>query len=247
MLGFGKKKKKEKNTTEETDPPEKDSSKAGKQQKGKDGTDTGDASEKPAQPEKKKKRFSKKLIVIILLILIAVGTSSYLVYTLYFSSGNSTDSKARYQKLELKYIHLPEEMRQFSFAYFPELYTAMITFNSEMGLFDKEIIRIEAIAQKYPDQKKIADKEKKIWEKAKKSLEKTFLKIEKPVAEIYVLFQVNKELGLTRIDDKKKDLTDLALNALTPAQEMTRKLKTNQTVPRGFIKGNIYKLKKKFL
>lgn len=185
--------------------------------------------------------------MIALLVLIAVGVSSYIVYTLYFTPKDPTTQNATYEKVELKHINLPEEMLRFTFDYFPDLYAAMIIFNSEINLFDKEIARIDAIAQKYPDQKKIADKERKTWEKAKNTLQKTFLKIEKPVKATYVLFRVNKEQGLAQIEIKSKELTELAQSALTLAQELTQKLKSKEAVPKGFIKGNIYKLKKKFL
>jgi hypothetical protein len=244
MLGFGKKKKKNK---EKTDSPETDLTGGEKDKKGKDAPEPRNVPEKDKPGKKTKKRFSKKLIFIILLVLIAVGGSSYVVYTLYFSPKDSKGPKAKYKKIELGHIHLPEEMLRFSFDYFPDLYIAMITFNKEMDLIDKKIALIDAVAKKYPDQKKIADKEKKTWEKAKNALQKAFLKIEKPVKETYVLFRVNKEQGLVQIKARKKELTELAKSALTPAQELTRKLKSNEKIPHGLIKGTLYKLKKKFL
>ncbi len=102
-------------------------------------------------------------------------------------------------------------------------------------------------AQQYPDQIKITNKEKKVWEKAKKGLQKAFLKIEKPVKETYVLFRVNNKLGLSQIEAKRKELNELTLTALTTAQELTQKLEPIEKVPKGIIKGTIYKLKKKFL
>ena len=95
--------------------------------------------------------------------------------------------------------------------------------------------------------KELAEKEKKVWEKAKTALQKSFLKIEAPVKDTYVLFQVNKELGLARIEEKKTELSELAKTALEPAQELTRKINSSVEAPQGFIKGTIYKLKKKFL
>jgi len=247
MLGFGKKKKKAKKDKEEAKASETDLPKAEEKEKGKDESDHQDASDKKTPGKKKKKLFSKKRLFVILLVLIAVGASSYIVYTLYFGSENSTSQNAVYEKIALNHINLPEEMLEFSFNYFSDLYAAMITFNSEINLFDNEIARIDAIAQTYPDQKKIADKEKKVWEKAKKGLQKVFLKIEKPVKETYVLFRVNQEQGLFQIEAKNKELVELAQSALTAAQELTQKLKSNDSIPQGFIKGNIYKLKKKFL
>lgn len=242
MLGFGKKKKKDKKKKESSnkDAPEK-------KKKGKDDPKAKNASEKKKSPGKLKKLFSKKIIFILLLVFIALGASSYIVYTKFFANKTVDGQKTIYTKIELKHINLPEEMLRFSFDYLPELYGSMITFNREIDLFDMEIARIDAIAQQYPDQKKITDKEKKIWEKAKNTLQKTFLKIEKPVKETYVLFRVNKKLGLSQIETKRTELNELTLTALKTAQELTQKLESTENVPKGIIKGNIYKLKKKFL
>ncbi len=234
MFGFLKKKKKDK------DVPEENSN--GKTTGNEPDQESGNESVKP----KKKKRSIIKLILIILLCLIAVGGSGFTVYKLWFSA--PTDGQAPvYTESELPHVNLPEEMLKFSFDHYPDLYKAMIEFNREIDLFDKEIERIEQIAVTYPDQNKIVAKEKKIWVKAKDTLKKTFLKVEKPVKETYVQFRVNKELGLIQIEEKSKELTQTAQEALVTAQNMTEKLKQQQKVPEGLINGTLYKLKKKFL
>lgn len=233
MLGFLKRKKKDKG-----DPPKKENLRE---------IENGDPKSSKDEPVKKK-RFPIKLIVIILVVLIVVGISGFVVYKLWFSAESKEKDEARiYQKQELSYISLPEEMVVFSFDHFPQLYDAFVTFNSEMILLEQEIDRIEKIAQLYPDQKKIAEKEKKTWVKAKETLNKSFIKIEKPVKETYVLFRVNEGQGLVQVEEKRKDLFDAAQSALAPAQEMTQKLKLGKKVPGGLIQGTIYKLKKKFL
>ena len=230
MLGFGKKKKKK---DKDTKSPVKEEE---KEQPG------------PGKPAKKKKKFSIKKIAIILLTVVFIGAGGYLGYKFFLSSENSGSSeRPAYKKIKLSHIKLPEEMIRFCFDYFPDLYDDFIVFNTQMQLLDNEIARIEAIGKRYPDQKKIADREKKVWEKTRNTLAKAFTKIEKPVKEIFVLFQVNQELGLTRIKEQKKQLADLAGTALAPALKMTEKLTQKNKVPKGFIKGTIYKLKKKFL
>lgn len=254
MLGFGKKKDKDtdkdKNTQPEDDKDKKKSSE--KQIKDKTEKETKDKTQKDKPPKDKKsktrgkKRIPVKLILIVFFIL-CVGVGGFVVYSIYFSAGTDLNHKPAYKKISLVHINLPEEILEFSFNYFPELYAEMIIANNEILLIDKEIGRIDAVSKKYPDQAKIAEKEKKIWEKTKDTLQKAFIKIEKPVKETYVLFQVNEPDGLAKIEELKSVLTQTAQTALVPAQELTKRLKSSEVAPEGFIQGYIYQFKKKFL
>ncbi len=241
MLGFGKKKKKkeEKNkaTAAQTPPlPEKNS-------KNKKSSKEGDVEENSLP--KKKKLFTRKKIFILLLLLLVIGISSFLVYTLVFKE--KEPGLPVYTKIELSHVNLPQEMLQFSFEHFPDLYASFITFNREITIIDKELAWIEGIAQKYPEQLKITAAEKKVWEKVKNTLIKDFSKLEKPVKEAYVLFQVNEAQGLVRVEEKRKELSETAQNSLKTAQDLTKKLKSREPeAPDNFFQGILYKIKKKF-
>ncbi len=241
MLGFLKKFKKSKKEKESTPGKEPDKKTADDMP-----ADT-ETSDQPKAPAKKKKKIAFKLIIVVLLVLVAVGASGFVVYTFYFAPKNSETDTPVYKKIKLNHVGLPEEILKFSFEYLPDLYQALIVFNNEVNLIEAEILRIDTIAQQYPDQKKIADKEKKIWEKTKDRVEKSFLKIEKPVKETYVLFRVNKEQGLVRIKERHAEFARTASEALEPVQELTEKLKTHEEIPKGFFNSTLYKLKKKFL
>jgi len=247
MLGFGKKKKKDADAATAAEakdaiavPPGKKDTKKGKGQ-----SETPETIEKAPLPEKKK-FFTKKRIFICLIILGAIGGSAFLVYKMYFTEqGTKT---AVYNKIELTHVKLPEEMLKFSFKHFPNLYVSLVSYNEEITLFDTEIARIEAISQKYPEQKKITDTGKKGLEKGKNTLVKAFGKLEKPIKETYVLFQVNETQGLAIIKEKEEELTETAQAALKTSQEQTQKIKARAPkVPGGIFQGTLYKLKKKFL
>lgn len=234
MLGFGKKNKKDK---EPSDAASAASSK-----------DTGDqkpAKEEPPKKPVKKKKFTIKKLIVFVLILAALGASGFTVYHFYFSK--SSEAEQVYQKTLIPNLTLADEMIEFTFYSMPELYQAFLKFNAEMALIEAEIQRIQAIEEKYPDQKKISIKQKKLWEKTKSALEKAFLKIEKPVKDLYVLSLVNPETGKQQLEEKSKELTDQANEAIRQSEEATSVLKTEETVPDGFFKGTIYKIKKKFL
>ncbi|MFH2091211.1 MAG: hypothetical protein ABIJ31_02505 [Pseudomonadota bacterium] len=248
MLAFLKKFKKSGKQPEPISPDHTADSKAEdtpKKDSKKDSKKPQPESTEPDQPRKKK--FPVKLILVILMVLIAIGGSGFAVYTLYLTPGKSDTKTVKYKKIQLNHVELPDEILKFSFQYLPDLYTAMVTYNVETDLIDAQILRIQAIGQKYPDQIKITDKEKQTWEKTRDKLENTFLKIQKPVKEIYVLFRVNKEQGLIQIDTRQAELIELANTALAPVQELTGKLKSEEKVPEGLINSTLYKLKKKFL
>ncbi len=195
---------------------------------------------------KKKKRIPIKKLVFIVLTLAAVGGAGYFVYSSYFT--DSGPEQRKYKAVALSHVKLPEEMLAFSFTNFPDLYDALVIYNDEVNLFDEEIQRIEAIASQYPEQKKIADSQKKVWEKGKNTLIKAFTKLEKPIKETYVLYQVNKAQGQTRINEKATELTQAAQEALTKAQELTSTLKAQKPKPpEGIVQGTLYKIKKIFL
>ncbi len=234
MLGFGKKKKDEKENT----PPAPEAGEKGK------GEDDSQAA-KPAAP-KKKKRFSIKKILFLFLVLGAIGAAGFFVYSTYFTKPDP--NQRIYSPVALSHVNLPQEMLKFSFDHFPDVYDSLIIFNNEVNLFDREIQRIEAISAQYPEQKKITDSQKKVWDKGKNTLKKEFLKLEKPIKETYVLYRVNQTQGQTQIQERSKDLSDMARAALKTAQEQTAPLKAmSSKAPEGLIKGTLFNLKKKFL
>jgi len=204
---------------------------------------TGDES-KTAKP--KKKSLLKKLI-IVLVVLGILGGGGFFAYTKFFS-GSGTQAGRGYQPVPLAHVTLPDEMLAFCFARMPELYDALVAFNGEMDLFEAEIARIDAVATKYPDQKRIADGQKKVWEKGMQALKKSFEKLEKPIRETFVLFQVNQAQGQEQIDQTAEQMIQDANDALEKSQELTAPLKKAlPKVPEGMVKGTLYKIKKMFL
>ena len=243
MLGFLKKFKKKKKDDDSDSPPRETAG------------DESASAEEGADPQKsktdktsgkKKKKLPVKLIIVVLVVLVCVGGAGFTVYTLYFS-GPEESSGPIYQKRGFTYVDLPEEMLRFSFDHLPETYQALIRYDIQMTLLDREIARIEAVGQQYPDQKTIADKEKKVWQKTRDSLEKAFLKILKPVKDLYVLYRVNPEQGEEQINTRKNELAEQAAAALAPAGEMTGKRSPKESVPEGMLQKTWYTIKKKFL
>lgn len=232
MTGMGLLKKKKKDAPQEP---------AAKEQKVK-----GEDGAKSAKAKPKNKSLLKKLI-ILLVILGALGGGGFFAYTKFFSGSGTQDGRI-YQPITLSHVTLPQEMLAFCFARMPELYHALVAFNTEMALFEAEIARIDAVGTKYPDQKKIADSQKKVWNKGMQSLKKSFEKLEKPIKETFVLFQVNQAAGQEKIDQTAEQMIQAARDALEKSQEQTAPLKEAMPkAPEGMVKGTLYKIKKTFL
>ena len=112
---------------------------------------------------------------------------------------------------------------------------------------NKEINRINKVGETYPDQNKIAEKEKKDWIKAKEKVEKAFIKIEKGIKELYVLYNVNKEEGLKKIEEKNTELISQANEVLKTLDPYIEKIGANkEKEPQGFINKTMYKIKNIF-
>ncbi len=194
----------------------------------------------------KKKFFTIKKIVIFLIFLCVASASGFFTYKKYFAA-KGKDAAKKYTSVKLKYISLPDEILEFTFNNFPALYASFINFNRDIIFVDKKIERIKDVGKRYPTDKNIADKEGRIWIKARDKGLKNFKKIERKTEAVYVLFQVNREKGVEKIKEEKKDLESSAMEALKPLDVLTEKLKikTDTNAPKGFIKGTIYKIRKK--
>ncbi len=206
----------------------------------------GNTDNKKKKIKKKKKSPIKKVIIILILLGITVY-AGFFAYQRYFLANANNNTKT-YTSIKLKYITLPDTILKFTFDHFSDLYASFITFNHEIILVDGEIARIKKIAAQYPADKDIADKEKKIWQKTRDKVFKGFKKIERKTEAVYVLFQVNAQQGMEKIKEVKHDLESSAKEELKPVIKLTQRLKhkSNVTIPKGFIKGTIYRLRKKF-
>lgn len=191
---------------------------------------------------KKKKRFTLKKILFILMFLIAMAVAAAVVYRLYFIKDENA-----YIKRDTPHVSLGDEIISFIYYFMPETYGILMDFNTEVTLLNQEIERIKALGETYPAQKKITEKELKSWEKTKSNVLKNFAKIEQQLEALYVSYRVNEEQGHAQVEALKIDLARSAKEALLPSMELTKRLKMKpaENIPKGFIKGNIYKIKKK--
>ncbi len=215
-------------------------------------TQSAENSEKKKSPPGKstaasKRRFSIKAVVTLVLVLAAVAGSAYVVYRVYFT-GTDTE-KAVYEQKELANVALPEEMLWFSFVHMNNLYDALREYNRRITLINGEIERIENIADKYPEQSRIAQREAKEWEKAKKDLQRAFDKIEKEVKDLFVLYSVNRTRGETEISEKREALVSDAQEALDEVAGLLKRVDTGsarEEKDQGFVKNTINTVKNIF-
>ncbi|MCK5101113.1 MAG: hypothetical protein KAR45_23590, partial [Desulfobacteraceae bacterium] len=239
-----KKRKKEKKKKKAEKKAEKKEAKAKAKLEKKNKKESSKNSDNKNDAPKKKNFLSiKNLIIFSVVFLILIG-SGFIAYKKFFSK---SDAPIEYKSVVLKNVNLPDEMLEFSFNYINDLYYAFATYNLRIFLMDKEINRINKVGETYPDQNKIADKEKKDWIKAKEKVEKRFIKIEKAIKELYVLYNVNKEEGLKKVEEKSTELILQANEALKTLDPYIVKTGINKDVePQGFINKTMYKIKNIF-
>ncbi|MBF0302935.1 MAG: hypothetical protein HQK73_07835 [Desulfamplus sp.] len=254
---FGKKKKNEQPSPPPEIPPVEENTKG---KKGKGVNKKGETKDLvpvvevlPQTVEKKKfkflpKKLLSKKVLFLLLTLISVGIAAFVVYKIYFTKKDAGVVERIYVQQELSNVILAEEVIRFSFDFLPEFYEATVLFNSEIILLENEVKRLTALGEKFPDQIKIAEKEIKLIEKEKSKLKQTYDKLEKRVEALYVSYQVNQESGFQQIKEQKNDISTGAKEALSPVLELTKRIRmiaeAAPKAPEGFIKGNIYKIRK---
>lgn len=246
MLGFGKKNKKQKEDQTLLEPDLKpEAPKADIQ-----GDPPGSGEDAGSPPGKKTKKLfqkrSPKQLMVFLVLPALVAAAAWVGYAWFFT--DQGEKTPEYINIQMPHVSLPEEMRRFCFNQMPDLYSAFVAYNDTVTVFDHEIARIAEIGKRYPEQKKIADAEKMVWERSKDRLINAFSKIEDTVKQMYVLFQVNEEQGLSMIEEKNDDLVNTAQDALAPARDQAGNITHHPSQePEGFIQGLFYTLKKKFL
>jgi len=202
--------------------------------------------EQEIEKTEKRKFFTLKKILLIFALVSALAVSGAVVYKFYFEK-KSDSIRPDYQEKELKHIDLPGEILKFSFEHFSEVYFILVEYNQEIIRIDREIERINAIAEKYPDQERIVTSEKRVWEKTRKKGVDRFKKIQNEIKAVYVLFQVNRAAGIEKINEDVQDITTDAREALTPVAELTQRLKKQDKPEQGLIKETFQTFKKKFL
>ncbi len=238
---FGRKKKKD----EAPDAPEADKKDKKKSAKGK--KDDSVVSENPEGGEKKKKKkfLSFKKLLFIFLALLSISIAGFVVYRIYFSAPDES-GVVQYHERELTHVTLPEEIIRFSFDFMPPIYDLIIVYNTQVALMEQEISRIGSVAEAYPNQKKIAEKEQKIWSKERDKLTKFYEKLEKKIEALYVSYRVNRETGIQQINEQQGEITKSLQDALIAPMALTQRLESTEVeiIPDGFIGGNIYKIKR---
>ena len=247
MLGFGKKKKQQKENDQALlEPGQKpDAPKADPEVE--TPVSGEDAGSPPGEKIKKRRpKLSPKRLMLFLVLPALIAAGAWVGYAWFFTDQGAKTPE--YTTIQMPHVSLPEEMRRFCFDRMPELYSAFVTYNETVALFDHEIARIAEIGGKYPEQKRIADAEKKVWERAKDRLMRSFSRIEDTVKQMYVLFKVNQEQGLAMIQEKNDDLVSSAQDALAPARDQAGNItQPPSQKPEGIIQGVFHTLKKTFL
>ncbi len=182
----------------------------------------------------------KKLIILLIIIFLLVA--AVFAYKFFFSS--SENPEKIYTSVSLENIKLPDEMLKFTFDHQNDLYFVILEYDRRVILLLNEINRIKNLGKQYPDQIKITEKESKNLIKAKDKAKKKFDKIIKEIRSLYVLYNVNKDQGLKKIQEKNKDLILLAREAVTSLDPFVRVIESSRgKETRGIIKKTIHKIK----
>lgn len=174
-----------------------------------------DGSGKKKENVQGKKRSPAKKLLILFIVLIVVSSVSIPAYLFFVSK----------KPASIRTSTLPAEIISFCFNKLPDLYTSLLALDEEIRLTQREIDRINAVGDTYPDQKKIAENELKGWTGNLKALTKCMTDYEKELQVLYVSFRVNTESGKALMDKSKEPLNQKVETVITQSKTLTDKLR----------------------
>ncbi len=183
-------------------------------------------------------------IVVMILVLLLVAGGGYFAYTKFFAGKDKSEDGAEatvpqesmrnLKELPMLTTKFTEELLGFTYEKLPPLYALMVQLNDEIVMIDKELVRVEEIRQKFPDQESIIQREVTQWNRARSTLVKSLEMLEKEIEKFYVTSLVNVAKGESEISTKQVNVAGRVNNALTSAATMIERLKSRKK-PVGFI------------
>lgn len=216
---------------QKTDPKTGDK-KPGAPKKRKGGKDEAESLPPPPPPPKRSRK--KRILAAFVLLALAVAGAFAILHFL----PKPEEKPAVYPAEIFEHLSMKDALLAFTWQYLPESYGALRGLNAELRLIKEEILRIEAIAAQFPDQKRIPQTEIREWESLKREMETTLSRIQNALQALYVTHLVNAEKGEEAIRQEAPGITSDLKNLHTLSREKTLRLSEDplQVPPSGLDK-----------
>lgn len=163
-------------------------------------------------------------VILVVLLLLALAGAAFFVY-------KQKQQENLPQTTAFDHVDLNEEVVLFLFQRIPRLYNRVLQLNRELTLIEAELVRIEALEQQYPSEKRIIDSERNLWLRLQKKLDLSAQTLKSAAESYYVAYMVNSRKGQELIDENIGAVISDIEEVLSESGEETRRLKTvtNQT------------------
>ncbi|TYT74485.1 hypothetical protein [Desulfobotulus mexicanus] len=184
--------------------------------------------EPPPPPPPPKKSRKKIFLMVFMGGVFAIGGAFALLYLL---SGEKEEKPAEYPALALPYIPMEEELLNFTWQHIPQSYEALIGLNAEISLITEEIERIESIATRFPEQRRITQVEIREWESLKREIETGLSRSATALQALHVTFLVNPEKGKSSIAAEAGAITSNLQSMHQTSREKTLRLNPDPLRP----------------
>lgn len=135
---------------------------------------------------------------------LAIGGAFALLYLL---GGEKEEKPAVYPALALPHIPMDDELLAFTWQHIPQSYEALTGLNAEISVITEEMERIESIAARFPEQRRITQTEIREWESLKRELETGLSRSATALQALHVTLLVNPERGKTAIASEAGAIT----------------------------------------
>ncbi|MDY0162865.1 hypothetical protein [Desulfobotulus sp.] len=177
--------------------------------------------EPPPPPPPPPRRSKKKIFLVSLLLFLLAVVGAFAIL---FLLPSNEEKPAIYPAEVFEHLTMDDALLAFTWQYLPESYQALRGLNAELRLIKEEILRIEAIATRFPEQRRIPQTEIREWESLKREVETTITRIQSALQALYVTHLVNAAKGEEAIRLEAATLASELRTTHTLSREKTLRL-----------------------
>ncbi|MCW7753332.1 hypothetical protein OOT00_04945 [Desulfobotulus sp. H1] len=184
----------------------------------------------PPPPPPPPPRSRKKILLVAVLAGMAAIAGAFALLS--FLQPEKEEKAPVYPAHIMEHLAFEDAFLFFIWEHIPQSYEALRGLNAELALIGKEMNRIEAIAQRFPDQRRIPQSEMREWESLRREVETSISRAGTALQALYVTRLVNAEKGRDAIRTEADAISSDLRTTLALSRSQTIRLDPDPFAPR---------------